>query len=109
MLAGGGEKGKHGRAAAERPLVTGVEVVMAGAAPRERFAEAVGTVRAKTIAAVSPQVMGRITSLPAAEGARVEKGALLATIDDTQGRAQLAAAEAAGSEAKAGKGEGGRA
>ena len=105
MLAGCGEKGKHGPASAERPLVTGVEVVMAGAAPRERFAEAVGTVRAKTIAAVSPQVMGRITFLPVAEGARVEKGALLATIDDTQVRAQLAAAEAMVSEAKAGNEE----
>ena len=101
MLAGCGEKGKHGPASAERPLVTGVEVVTAGAVPRERFAEAVGSVRAKTIAAVSPQVMGRITSLPVAEGARVEKGALLATIDDTQVRAQLTAAEAMVSEASA--------
>ena len=101
-MAGCGEKGKHGPATAERPLVTGVEVVTAGAAPRERFAEAVGTVRAKTIAAVAPQVMGRITSLPVAEGARVEKGALLATIDDTQVRAQLTAAEAMVSEASAG-------
>ena len=105
MMAGCGEKGKHGPASAERPLVTGVEVVTAGAAPRERFAEAVGTVRAKTIAAVSPQVMGRITSLPVTEGSRVEKGALLATIDDTQVRAQLAAAEAMVSEAKAGNEE----
>jgi RND family efflux transporter MFP subunit len=104
-LAGCGEKGKHGPASAERPPVTGVEVVTAGAASRERFAEAVGTVRAKTIAAVSPQVMGRITSLPVTEGTRVEKGALLATIDDTQVRAQLAAAEAMVSEAKAGNEE----
>jgi RND family efflux transporter MFP subunit len=105
MSVGCGEKGKHGPASAERPLVTGVEVVTAEAAPRERFAEAVGTVRAKTIASVSSQMMGRITSLPAAEGARVEKGALLATIDDTQVRAQLAAAEAMVSEAKAGNEE----
>lgn len=105
MLAGCGEKGKHGPASAERPLVTGVEVVTAGAAPRERFSEAVGTVRAKTIAAVSPQMMGRVTSFPVAEGARVEKGALLATIDDTQVRAQLAAAEAMVAEAEAGNEE----
>jgi RND family efflux transporter MFP subunit len=104
-MAGCGEKGKHGPASAERPPVTGVEVVTVGAAPRERFAEAVGTVRAKTIAAVSPQVMGRITSLSVKEGARVEKGALLATIDDTQVRAQLMAAEAMVSEAKAGNEE----
>ena len=93
-MAGCGEKGKHGPETAERPLVTGVELVTAGSAPRERFGEAVGTVRANNIAAVAPQVMGRVTSLPVAEGARVGKGALLATIDDTQVRAQLMAAEA---------------
>ena len=109
MMAGCGEKGKHGPASAERPLVTDLEVVTAVAAPRERFAEAVGTVRAKTIAAVSPQVMGRITSLPVAEGARVEKGALLATIDDTQVRAQLAAAEAMVADASASREEAERA
>jgi len=102
MTAGCGEKGKHGPASAERPLVTGVEVITAGAVSRESFAEVVGAVRAKTIAAVAPQVMGRVTSLPVAEGDRVKKGALLATIDDTQIRAQLAAAEAMVVEAEAG-------
>jgi len=104
-MAGCGEKGKHGPATAERPLVTGVELVTAGSAPRERFGEAVGTVRANNIAAVAPQVMGRVTSLPVAEGARVGKGALLATIDDTQVRAQLMAAEAMVAEAEGGREE----
>jgi len=104
-MAGCGEKGKHGPATAERPLVTGVELVTAGSAPRERFGEAVGTVRANNIAAVAPQVMGRVTSLPVAEGVRVGKGALLATIDDTQVRAQLAAAEAMVAEAEGGREE----
>lgn len=102
MMAGCGEKGKHAPASAVRPPVTGVEVITAGAVSRERFAEVVGTVRAKTIAAVAPQVMGRVISLPVAEGDRVKKGALLATIDDTQVRAQLAAAEAMVVEAEAG-------
>ncbi|KRT73751.1 MAG: efflux pump, RND family, membrane fusion lipoprotein [Deltaproteobacteria bacterium CSP1-8] len=104
-MAGCGEKGKHGPATAERPLVTGVELVTAGSAPRERFGEAVGTIRANNIAAVAPQVMGRVTSLPVAEGVRVGKGALLATIDDTQVRAQLAAAEAMVAEAEGGREE----
>ena len=104
-MAGCGEKGKHGPATAERPLVTGVELVTAGSAPRERFGEAVGTVRANNIAAVAPQVMGRVTSLPVAEGVRVGKGALLATIDDTQVRAQLMAAEAMVAEAEGGREE----
>jgi RND family efflux transporter MFP subunit len=103
--AGCGEKGKHGPAVAERTPVTGVELVTAGSAPRERFGEAVGTVRANNIAAVAPQVMGRVTSLPVAEGVRVGKGALLATIDDTQVRAQLAAAEAMVTEAEEGREE----
>ncbi len=105
MGAGCGEKGKHGAATPERPLVTGVEVVTVGTVPRERFAEAAGTVRAKTIAVVAPQVMGRITSLPVSEGDRVGKGALLATIDDTAIRAQLLTAEAMVAEAEAGREE----
>ncbi len=104
-MPGCGEKGKHGPATAERPPVTGVELVTAVSAPRERFGEAVGTVRANNIAAVAPQVMGRVTSLPVAEGVRVGKGALLATIDDTQVRAQLAAAEAMVAEAEGGREE----
>ncbi len=105
VTVGCGEKGKHGPDSVAVPLVTGAEIVVAGAAPRERFAEAVGTVRAKTIAVVAPQVMGRITSLPVAEGTRVEKGALLATIDDTAARSQLLAAEAMVAEAEAGREE----
>ena len=104
-MPGCGEKGKHGPATAKRPLVTGVELVTAGSAPRERFGEAVGTIRANNIAAVAPQVMGRVTSLPVAEGVRVGKGALLATIDDTQVRAQLMAAEAMVAEAEGGREE----
>ena len=102
LVAGCGEKGKHSSKFADGPLLRGVEVVEAGGGSREGFIEAAGTVRAETIAPVAAQVMGRITSLPVAEGSRVEKGALLATIDDTQIRAQLAAAGALVTEAEAG-------
>lgn len=101
MTAGCGDKGKHVPDSVERPTVTGVEVVRAGDDSRQRFIEVVGTVRAKTIAAVAPQVMGRVTSLFVAEGDRVTKGALLATIDDAPVRARLAAAEAMVAEAEA--------
>jgi multidrug efflux system membrane fusion protein len=101
MVAGCGEKGKHGPLA-ERPLVADVEVVTVGAGPRERIAEVVGTVRARNIATVASQVMGRVTSIPVSEGTRVKRGAVLATIDDTAIRAQLAAAEAMVAEAEAG-------
>ncbi len=105
LLIGCGERGTHGPASGERPLVTGVEIITAGSGPRERIAEVVGTVRAKKTASVASQVLGRITSLPVAEGTRVEKGAVLATIDDTAIRAQLAAAEAMVAEAEAGSEE----
>jgi RND family efflux transporter MFP subunit len=105
LSAGCGEKGEHGTTPAESKVVGNVEVVTVGEGPRLSFAEAVGTVRARNIAVLSPQVMGRITSLPVSEGNRVEKGALLATIDDTEYRARLSAAEAMVAEAEAGREE----
>lgn len=104
LFAGCGEKGKPG-AVVERPVVTDVEIVTLAASPREKFAEAVGTVKAVTVAAVAPQVMGRVTAVYAAEGSAVAKGAVLATIDDAAGRAQLAAAEGAVLEAAAAREE----
>jgi RND family efflux transporter MFP subunit len=53
--------------------------------------------------------MGMVTSFPASEGGRVEKGAVLATIDDTPIRAQAAAAEGAVVEALAAREESDRA
>ncbi len=105
VTAGCGGKGQHGTAPAEGTVVRDVEVVTVGEGPRENFAEVVGTVRARNIAVVAAQVMGRITSLPVSEGSRVEKGALLATIEDTEYRARLSAAEAMVTEAEAGREE----
>ncbi len=108
LSAGCGEKGKPG-GAADRPVVADVETVIVAASPRDQFAEAVGTVRAVTVAAVAPQVMGRVTAVHAAEGSAVAKGAVLATIDDEAVRSQLAAAEGAVLEAEAGREEAERA
>lgn len=107
-LAGCGEKGKPAGPAGSA-VVTGVETVTVAAAPRETFAEAVGTVRAVNVAAVASQVMGRVTSVRVAEGSAVAKGAVLATIDDEAVRAQLAAAEGARLEAEAARAEAERA
>lgn len=109
LLSGCREKAKPGPAHAPGPLVTGVEVVTVSLSPQERIVEAVGTVRARTIASVAPQVIGRLTSFPVSEGSRVEKGALLATIDDAPIRAQAAAAEGAVAEALAAREEAERA
>jgi len=99
-----GEKGK--RAAAVSPtVVREVEVVVVHPVPRETTAEALGTVRAKTTAAVASQVMGRLTAVTVTEGSVVAAGALLATIDDTTVRAQLASADGAVVEAEAAREE----
>jgi RND family efflux transporter MFP subunit len=99
-----GEKGKQG-AAVSRPVVQDVEVVVVRPVPRETTAEALGTVRARTTAAVAPQVMGRLTGVAVSEGSVVAAGALLATIDDTTVRAQLSSAEGAVAEAEAAREE----
>jgi len=70
-----------------RPVVQDVEVIVVRPVPRETMAEALGTVRARTTAAVAPQVMGRLTGVAVSEGSVVAAGALLATIDDTTVRA----------------------
>jgi membrane fusion protein, multidrug efflux system len=96
-----GGKADHGAATAERPVVAGVEVMTASLASEQAFAEAMGTVRALHLAQVAPQVMGRVLSVNFAEGSRVEKGAVLAVIDDAHIAAQLASAEATVAEARA--------
>jgi len=99
-----GEKGKQG-VPVSRPVVQGVEVAVIHPVPRETTAEALGTVRARTTAAVAPQVMGRLTGVAVSAGSVVAAGALLATIDDTTVRAQLASAEGAVAEAEAAREE----
>jgi RND family efflux transporter MFP subunit len=99
-----GEKGKEGKAVS-RPVVQDVEVVVVHPVPRETMVEALGTVRARTTAAVAPQVMGRLTAVAVSEGSVVAAGALLATIDDTTVRAQLSSAEGAVAEAEAAREE----
>lgn len=103
-----GEKGKQGTAVS-RPVVQGVEVIVVRPVPRQTMAEALGTVRARTTAAVAPQVMGRLTGIAVTEGSVVAAGALLATIDDTTVRAQLSSAEGAVAEAEAAREEADRA
>jgi len=98
-----GEKKRE--AAISRPVVRGVEVVVVRPVPRETMADALGTVRARTTAAVAPQMMGRLTGVAVSEGSVVAAGTLLATIDDTTVRAQLSSAAGAVAEAEAAREE----
>jgi len=110
IAAGLSSCGEKKRAAAvPRPVVQDVEVLVVRPVPRETIAEAPGTVRARTTAAVAPQVMGRLTGVAVSEGSAVAAGALLATIDDTTVRAQLTSAEGAVAEAEAAREEADRA
>lgn len=105
LPAGCRENAKPRTAEVPRPLVTGVEVATVYPSPHETIVEAVGTVRARTVAVVASQVMGRVTSFPVSAGSRVEKGALLATIEDSAIKAQAAAAEGMAAEAIAARDE----
>jgi multidrug efflux pump subunit AcrA (membrane-fusion protein) len=68
----------------------------------EDFYEATGTVKAKTTTQISANMMGRIISLPAAEGDTVSRGQLLVEIDAAESRTRLEKARAALEEAQAG-------
>jgi RND family efflux transporter MFP subunit len=109
LLAGCGEKTGPATREDRRPAVTDVEVAEVAPSQQETIVEAAGTVRARTVAAVASNVMGRLTSFPVSEGSRVEKGAVLATIDDAAIRAQAAAAEGMLAEALAAREESERA
>lgn len=104
-ITGCGEK--HGTRAAREPVppVSGVDTEIVQEAMLERRVEAVGTVRARVIAQVAPQVMGRVTRVLVSEGSRVAGGAPLAEIDDADLAAQAAAAEGGLAEAQAARAE----
>jgi RND family efflux transporter MFP subunit len=105
LLAACGERGRHGAAPVAPPVVQGVEIVTLRPEAGESMAEAVGTVRARTAAAVAPQMMGRLTAVAVSEGSTVSAGAILATIDDRAARAQLSSAEGAVAEAESAREE----
>jgi len=56
--------------------------------------DASGYVTARRQATVSAKITGKVTEVLIEEGARVEEGAVLARLDDTEAKAQLALAEA---------------
>lgn len=66
----------------------------------EQHLVASGRVRVVTRVALTAQVAGRITRMPAREGQRVQPGDLLAQIDDREARAEVAEARAAVAQAR---------
>lgn len=100
FLGGCGERVKPGTTEVQRPVVTGVETSEVRPAGVTGSVEMTGTVKARTISNVASKVMGAVTSIVVREGDRVKKGELLLTIDDSDLREKVRAAEAGRNEAQ---------
>lgn len=98
-LGGCGEKVGPGTTEVSRPEVFGVATIEVRPAPVTPSLEVAGTVKAKTVSNVASRVMGTVTSIIVREGDRVKKGSLLLTIDDSDIREKVRAAEAGRNEA----------
>jgi multidrug resistance efflux pump len=83
------------------PTIKDVAIVKVVRSSIDDFYEASGTVKAKTTTQVSANIMGRITSFPAAEGDAVARGQTLVEIDGSESRTQLLQAQANLEEAQA--------
>ena len=76
------------------PPAMPVKAVAARVAPAVDEANAVGTLRSDESVVIRPEIAGRIAEFRFDEGQSVKKGALLATLDSSEVRAQLASAVA---------------
>jgi RND family efflux transporter MFP subunit len=76
-------------------VVRGFSVARAQTGKVPDLLEAVGTVRAAQSSQLASQVMGTITDIRVREGDRVQRGEVLAVIDDAQARANVDRATAA--------------
>ncbi|MFM7231166.1 MAG: efflux RND transporter periplasmic adaptor subunit [bacterium] len=83
--------GSAGKGGPPRALRVGA-LVVAGR-PLEQEVRGVGTLLANEEAVLHPEIAGKVQSIAFAEGARVEKGALLVKLVDADYRAQLAKLE----------------
>ena len=76
------------------PPAMPVKAVAARMGPAVDEANAVGTLRSDESVVIRPEIAGRIAEFRFEEGQSVKKGALLATLDSSEVRAQLASAAA---------------
>lgn len=93
VVTGCSEKIRPGEVEVKRKKSGLVSVATVSMISKERVYTAVGTVKGRNSATLSPQIMGRITAIRVREGEEVKKGDLLMTIDDSQAQAGLKAAE----------------
>jgi RND family efflux transporter MFP subunit len=90
-----GCSGERETVSAAPETVSNVPVISAQVASVPDLMEAVGTVRAVQTSQLAAQMMGTIVELRAHEGDRIQRGQVLAVIDDAQPRAALDRATAA--------------
>jgi RND family efflux transporter MFP subunit len=92
-LAGCGRE--QSRTASPAETVRGVSVITVQQKKIPDLLEAVGTIRAGQTSVVSSQMMGNIVEVRAHEGDRVQRGQVLAVIDDSQARTAVERSTAA--------------
>jgi len=86
---------EHESVSAAPETVSNVSTVSAQSANIPDVVEAVGTLRAAETSQLAAQMMGNIVEIRAREGERVQRGQILAVIDEAQPRAALDRATAA--------------
>lgn len=85
---------KDAKSPSKGPPAMPVKAVAAKVAPAVDEASAVGTLRADESVVLRPEIAGRIADIRFEEGQKVARGALLATMDAAEAKAQLASATA---------------
>ena len=81
--------GEHDTVSAAPETVRGVTVISAQVATVPDAVEAVGTLRAAQTSQLAAQMMGNIVEIRVREGDRIQRGQVLAVIDEAQPRAAL--------------------
>jgi membrane fusion protein, multidrug efflux system len=87
--------GEHATVSAAPEVVSNVPVISVQAVTIPDVTEAVGTLRAAETSQLAAQMMGTIVEIRVHEGDRVQRGQLLAVLDEAQPRAALDRATAA--------------
>lgn len=100
----GEKRAEHAAAGggAEPPAVTGAQVAVVATEHAPLVRELAGSVRAATESQVSARIMAQVLSVPVAEGDSVNRGQLLATLDDRELQAKERQAESGLRQAEAG-------
>jgi len=88
------QSAKDAKSPSKGPPILPVKAVAAKVAPAVDEASAVGTLRADESVVIRPEIAGRIAEIRFEEGQRIARGALLATLDAGEAKAQLASAAA---------------